>query len=108
VVPELLQLTLNVFQLQSIVCDSGEPLLVYIAAFRIAVADFETVLCLARKCVEASVRGNELHTTMLYLTSPRKTQRRADKEPHLQKVPEADAAVRSLGRNKFFTASTCI
>jgi hypothetical protein len=66
VVPELLQLTLNVFLLQSIVCDSGEPLLVYIAAFRIAVADFETVFCLARKCVESSVRGNELHRTMLY------------------------------------------
>jgi len=36
VVPEFFQLTLNVFLLHSIVCDSGEPLLVYIAAFRIA------------------------------------------------------------------------
>jgi hypothetical protein len=71
VVPELLQLTLNVFLLQSIVCYSGEPLLVYIAAFGIAVADFETVFCLARKCVESSVRGNELHTTMLYPASIR-------------------------------------
>ena len=69
-VPEFFQLTLNVFLLHSIVCDSGEPLLVYIAAFRIAVANFETVFCLARKCVESSVRGNELHTTMLYPVWP--------------------------------------
>jgi len=66
VVPELLQLGLDVFLLESIVCDAGKSLLVYVAAFRVAVADFETVFSLARKCVESSVRRNGLHTTMLY------------------------------------------
>ncbi len=70
--PELLQLGLDVFLLRSIVCDSGKSLLVNVAALRVAVANLETVFCLARKCAKSSVRGNELHTTMLSLTRDRR------------------------------------
>jgi hypothetical protein len=66
VLPEHLQLGINVFKLQAIIFDSWEHFSIDVLALRVAIPNIKAILKLVDDCRESPLHCNYLHIATLY------------------------------------------